>query len=186
MPLPEGGFLKSMNGEIVIPRIDVAALRAVAQAGQGRFTMLTADDADVDRLLGARADDPWRRTLEEADRTTDEWRDEGPWLVLLLLPMAALAFRRGWLLALPLVLWLPAADVDAFEFADLWARRDQQAARAIEEGDTGRAAAVAPDSPLARRRPLPWWPIRRIGRGVRRGRHRGRPLQPRERARAGG
>ena len=145
VPLPEGGFLKSMNGEIVIPRIDVAALRAVAQAGQGRFTMLTADDADVDRLLGARADDPWRRTLEEADRTTDEWRDEGPWLVLLLLPMAALAFRRGWLLALPLVLWLPAADVDAFEFADLWARRDQQAARAIEEGDTGRAAAVAPD-----------------------------------------
>ena len=145
VPLPEGGFLKSMDGGIVIPRIDVPALRAVARAGKGRFTMLTADDADVDRLLGVRADDPWRRTLEEADRTTDEWRDEGPWLVLLLLPMAALAFRRGWLLALPLVLWLPAADVDAFEFADLWARRDQQAARAIEEGDTGRAAAVAPD-----------------------------------------
>ena len=145
VPLPEGGFLKSMDGEIVIPRIDVAALRAVAQAGKGRFTMLTTDDADVDRLLGTRADDPWRRTLEETDRTTDEWRDEGPWLVLALLPMAALAFRRGWFLALPLVLWLPAADVDALEFADLWARRDQQAARAIEEGHTGRAVAVAPD-----------------------------------------
>ena len=145
VPLPEGGFLKSMNGEIVIPRIDVAALRAVARAGKGRFTMLTADDTDVDRLLGTRAGDPWRRTLEEADRTTDEWRDEGPWLVLALLPMAVLAFRRGWFLAFPLMLWLPAADVDAFEFADLWARRDQQAARAIEEGDTGRAAAIAPD-----------------------------------------
>ena len=65
--------------------------------------------------------------------------------MLALLPMAALAFRRGWLLAFPLALWLPATDVDAFEFADLWARRDQQAARAIEEGDTGRAVAVAPD-----------------------------------------
>ena len=145
VPLPEGGFLKSMSGEIVIPRADMAALRAVARAGKGRFATVAADDADVDRLLGARADDPWRRTLEETDRTTAEWRDEGPWLVLALLPMAALAFRRGWLLALPLALSFPAADVDAFEFADLWARRDQQAARAIEEGDTGRAAAVAPD-----------------------------------------
>ena len=145
VPLPEGGFLKSMSGEIVIPRTDMAALRAVARAGKGRFATVAADDADVDRLLGARADDPWRRTLEETDRTTAEWRDEGPWLVLALLPMAALAFRRGWLLALPLALSFPAADVDAFEFADLWARRDQQAARAIEEGDTGRAAAVAPD-----------------------------------------
>ena len=143
--LPKGGFLKGPGGGIVVPRLDVAALRAVARAGKGRFATVAADDADVDRLLGARADDPWRRTLEETDRTTGEWRDEGPWLALALLPMAAPAFRRGWLLALPLVLFFPAAGVDAFEFADLWARRDQQAAQAIEEGDTGRAAAVAPD-----------------------------------------
>ena len=145
VPLPEGGFLKGPGGGIVVPRLDMAALQAVARAGKGRFATVAADDADVDRLLGTRVDDPWRRTLEETDRTTGEWRDEGPWLVLALLPMAALAFRRGWLLALPLALFFPAAGVDAFEFADLWARRDQQAARAIEEGDTGRAAAVAPD-----------------------------------------
>ena len=145
VPLPEGGFLKGMDGGIVVPGVDVAALRAVAAAGKGRFSTLTADDADVDWLLGTRVDDPWRRTLEEADRTTDEWRDEGPWLVLALLPMAALAFRRGWLLVWPLALALSAPDADAFELADLWARRDQQAARAIERGDTGRAVAVAPD-----------------------------------------
>ena len=104
--------------------------------------------ADVDRLLGARADDPWRRTLEEADRTTDEWRDEGPWLVLLLLPMAALAFSPRL-----------APGAAARALAACRRRRcvrvrgpvgtarpsRQQAARAIEEGDTGRAAAVAPD-----------------------------------------
>ena len=143
--LPEGGFLKSPGGDIVVPRVDMAALRAVAGAGMGRFSTVTADDADVDWLLGARVDDPWRRALEEVDRTTEEWRDEGPWLVLALLPMAALAFRRGWLLAWPLVLFFPAPGAGAFEFADLWARRDQQAARAIERGDTDRAVAVAPD-----------------------------------------
>ena len=145
VPLSEGGFLKGPSGEIVVPRVDMAALRAVAGAGKGRFATVTADDADVDRLLGARVDDPWRRTLEEVDRTTDEWRDEGPWLVLALLPMAALAFRRGWLLVWPLVLFLPVPDAGAFELADLWARPDQQAARAIEQGDTDRAVAVAPD-----------------------------------------
>ena len=145
VPLSEGGFLKSLNGDIVLPRVDTASLRAVAGAGRGRFSTVTADDADVDWLLGTRVDDPWRRTLEEVDRTTDEWRDEGPWLVLALLPMAALAFRRGWLLALPLALSFSVPDAGAFEFADLWARRDQQAARAIERGDTDRAAAIAPD-----------------------------------------
>ena len=144
VPLPGGGFLKSLSGEIVVPRVDMGTLRAVAGAGKGRFSTVTADDADIDWLLGTRVDDPWRRTLEEVDRTTDEWRDEGPWLVLALLPMAALAFRRGWLLGLPLVLALSAPDAGAFEYADLWARRDQQAARAIEQGDPDRAAAVAP------------------------------------------
>ena len=145
VPLAEGGFLKSMSGEIVVPRVDAAQLRAVAGAGKGRFSMVTADDADVGWLLGTRVDDPWRRTLEEVDRTTDEWRDEGPWLVLALLPLAALAFRRGWLLALPLAVALPVSDAGAFEFEDLWARPDQQAARAIERGDTDRAAEIAPD-----------------------------------------
>ena len=148
VPLSEGGFLKSMSGEIVVPRVDMAALRAVAGAGQGRFSTVTAGDADVDWLLGARVDDPWRRALEEVDRTTDEWRDEGPWLVLVLLPIAALAFRRGWLLVWPLAaafaLSFPVPEARAFEFADLWARRDQQAHRAIERGDTDRAVAVAP------------------------------------------
>ena len=145
VPLPEGGFLRGLDGEIVVPRVDMAALRAVAGAGKGRFSTVTADDTDIDWLLGTRVDDPWRQTLEEVDRTTGEWRDEGPWLVLALLPMAALAFRRGWLLAWPLVLLLPAPEAGAFEFADLWARPDQQTARAIRQGDTDRAVAVAPD-----------------------------------------
>ena len=150
IPLPEGGFLRSPSGNIVVPRVDLAALREVAGAGKGRFSTVTAGDADVDRLLGAGVDDPWRGALEEVDRTTDEWRDEGPWLVLALLPMAALAFRRGWLLAvwplgISLALSLPVRDAGAFEPADLWARPDQQAARAIERGETDRAVAVAPD-----------------------------------------
>lgn len=145
VPLPDGGFLKNPGGNIVVPGVDMEALRSVAGAGKGRFSTVTADDSDVDWLLGTRIDDPWRRSVEEVDRTTDEWRDEGPWFVLALLPIAALAFRRGWLLALPLGISIAAPDAGAFEFADLWARRDQQTVRAIEQGDTDRAVTVAPD-----------------------------------------
>ena len=145
IPLAEGRFLERPGGEIVVPRVDIEALRAVAEAGTGRFATITADDADVEWLLGTRTAIPWRATLEETGQTSGEWRDEGPWLVLLLLPMAALAFRRGWLLVCPLALSVTFPDAAAFELADLWERRDRQTARAIEQGDLGRAAAIAPD-----------------------------------------
>src|SRR5690606_1800515 len=72
------------------------------------------------------------------------WRDRGPWLLLLLLPLALAGFRRGWLMLLPLVLISAAPPVQAGVFADLWQRRDQQAAAALREGDAKRAAELAP------------------------------------------
>jgi len=65
---------------------------------------------------------------------TDRWREEGPWLLLLLLPLAALAFRRGWVVVvLFFILPLP-DDAQAGVWSDLWLTRDQQAERKLEEG----------------------------------------------------
>ena len=145
IPSPEGSFLERPDGTLVVPRVDEAALRTVAEAGSGRFSFITPGDDDVEWLLGAGAGNPWLSTLERTRHSGSEWRDAGPWLVLLLLPMAALGFRRGWLLVWPIVLWLPAPGVTAFELADLWARRDQRTAQALEQGDVDRAVVVAPD-----------------------------------------
>ena len=145
VPLPEGGFLEDAAGALVVPKVDREALRAVAEAGHGRFAAITPDDADLDWLLDTGAGKRWFETLERTGRSGNDWRDEGPWLVLLLLPMAALAFRRGWLLALPLVLPVTVPDARAFELADLWARRDQRTAMALEQGDVDRAVLIAPN-----------------------------------------
>ena len=148
-PLPDGkgGYVHDAAGAIVVPRLDVASLRALATAGGGRYATITGNDADLDALLTPMA--PRLDTkVEQSGLKTDVWVSHGPWLVLLLLPLAALAFRRGWLLVLVL---LVAGTVSTPESAraaswnDLWVRPDQQAAQALAGGDNARAAELATD-----------------------------------------
>lgn len=94
IPLPDGGLLRDRQGRVVVPTLDEAALRRLAAAGQGRFARLTPDDEDLDHLLapleGRSAGDS-----VQADARGADWLDRGPWLVLALLPLVVLAFRRG-------------------------------------------------------------------------------------------
>jgi Ca-activated chloride channel homolog len=83
---------------------------------------------------------------EEPSLLSDQWREEGPWLLLALLPFAALAFRRGWLLSiLACVMILPPTPGWAFEWSDLWWTADQQAARQFEAGANAEAAELFRD-----------------------------------------
>src|SRR5690606_36266986 len=65
--------------------------------------------------------------------------DHGHWLVLLLLPIAALGARRGWLGLLLCALLLP-QDALAFSWNDLWQRPAQQAMQLLR-GQQPAAAA---------------------------------------------
>ncbi len=142
-----GGYVRDDAGAIVVPRLDTPALRALADAGGGRYATITGNDADLDGLLTPLV--PRLDTkVEQTGLKTDAWRSRGPWLAVLLLPLAALAFRRGWLLV---VVLLVAATVTAPDPAkastwdDLWTRRDQQAAQALAAGENARAAELAAD-----------------------------------------
>ncbi len=143
-----GGFLKDPAGNIVVPRLDVAALQAVATAGGGRYASLATDAGDLDVLLAAAtpaSTDP--RTGTTQAPATDAWRDRGPWLVLALLPLVLLGFRRGWLAVLALA-WLPSAPVQALGWSDLWQRPDQQAWQALQAQAPEQAARLARDPVL--------------------------------------
>lgn len=112
-----GGFMRDEAGNIRLPRLDEDSLRALADAGQGGYARFASDGGDL-RALGfdvAPAADAQGAELaspvaEAGTRETLRYRDEGPLLALMLLPLAALAARRGWLLVLPLVL-LPLAPL---------------------------------------------------------------------------
>jgi Ca-activated chloride channel family protein len=146
VPLADGGFLRDSRGELAMAGRDDAALAALAAAGGGRYVPMREDRADIQALAG-------QLRIGEADIASGQagaqWEDRGPWLLLPLLPLLALAFRRGWLVLLALVL-LPALPgrAHAGTWQDLWQRRDQQAAQALREGHAKQARALARDPAL--------------------------------------
>ena len=143
--LPDGGFLKGKDGEIVIPVLDEGALRQLASAGAGLYVRLSKDDRDTRLLAGhfsaARPDGE----QAGAEISADVWREQGPWLVLCLLPMAALLFRRGYVLALAVFLLPPVDPVYALDWDDLWLRQDQRGQRAMDALDYEAAAELFVD-----------------------------------------
>lgn len=126
----DGSFLKDSRGAILIPRLDARSLRETAEAHDGRYAAIRLDDEDL-RSLGL-LDSP--QTMRAAGEPTqlDSRIDQGYWLLLPLLLLAACAGRRGWLFCLPLLLMLPPQSSLAFEFDDLWLRPDQQGQRLLQ------------------------------------------------------
>ncbi|MGV8887635.1 MAG: tetratricopeptide repeat protein [Pseudomonas sp.] len=123
IPQEDGSFLKDDQGAILVPHLDEPSLKAFANDLDGRYRHARLDDADL-RALGL-FEGP--RTLRNDGHTLrlDTWADQGYWLLLPLLLLAACAGRRGWLFCLPLLLLLPQPSY-ALDFEDLWLRPDQQ------------------------------------------------------------
>jgi len=142
--LAQGDFLKDDDGNVVISRLDEGTLRAVAAAGGGRYAALSADGSDLDALLAPTVDVDARAGQADGEAASARWRDRGPWLLLALLPLALVAFRRGWLMVLALAALAPSPRAHAASLSDLWQRADQQTAAALAAGDAKRAAELAP------------------------------------------
>ena len=129
----------------MIATLDSQALRSVTRSGGGIYREIQTDDTDIDALSAFFAKDPVTGEGETTEFATDVWKEQGPWLILILLPLAALSFRRGYLvLVLSLLLPLP-QPARAFEWPALWLNADQQAMRALNAGESARAAQLFAD-----------------------------------------
>jgi Ca-activated chloride channel family protein len=141
IPQPGGGFVKDQQGNMVVAKLDVATLSELANAGHGIFQAVTDTDDDVMHLgdlfnSHTVADDK----AEQTDILLEQWDEKGPWLLLLVLPWAALRFRKG-LLSLGLVFLLPfPQDASALEWQDLWQTQNQRAQQAFQQQQYEQAA----------------------------------------------
>jgi len=145
-PIPlSGGFLTDASGAIVIPRLEPSRLQQAARQGGGVYVNMQTNDSDIEQLTGLFASKRVRTDTEGHDLTADIWQEEGPWLLLLVLPLVALWPRRGWLLCLllcTLPLPQPAYALELIDTDNLWLRQDQRAMQAFQSGDAEEAAAL--------------------------------------------
>ncbi|WP_223596084.1 tetratricopeptide repeat protein [Pseudomonas sp. A-R-19] len=133
----DGSFLKDEQGAILVPRLDEPGLKSFASDLDGRFRQARLDDSDL-HALGL-FDGPRNVRNDGQTLRLDTWADQGYWLLLPLLLLAACAGRRGWLLCLPLLLALPQPSY-AFDLADLWLRPDQQGLHLLKQKRPAEAA----------------------------------------------
>ena len=148
-PIPSGGgFVSDRAGNVVIARMNRSELVAVAEAGGGKYTELGAATS-ADKLW---LEHDGSEFAKRDDALGERWKDAGPWLVLLLLPLTLAGFRRGLFFVAPLLILngiLLPQDARAGWWDDVWQTKDQQAYRALQEEDAPKAAALARDPALS-------------------------------------
>jgi Ca-activated chloride channel family protein len=160
-------FLTDEMGRRVLARLNESLLIQAAQQSYGRYSLLTIGDADLKTTLGTSL--PTEDASIEVEREFDIWADMGFWLCLPLALLMLASFHRGLIAALLLTVmvpepsWAQANPVDrsANQVADapaavgnplsrlwqtLWLRPDQQAYRALQNGDPATAARLFEDT----------------------------------------
>ncbi len=141
----DGGFLTDQNGAMVVPTLNRNVLQSLVNRVNGRYHDIQLSDADLAYLLTENTllDN---KELTEVEEEFDVWNEAGPYLLLLVLPLCALSFRKGWLfttfLAFVINLHLPSKNALAFEWKDLWKTKDQQAAEAFADENHELAASL--------------------------------------------
>lgn len=135
-----GEFLKDDKGQIVLPKLDITALKDFANTQGGRYASITLNDSDIHSLNLANIKGGERQTEETEKRVSDYWQDQGYWLILPLLLLAAFAGRKGWLFCIPLLFMLPSQPANAYEWNQLWLNKNQQGQQLLKEDKPKEAA----------------------------------------------
>lgn len=145
IPTANGGFVKDNNGTILVPKLDSSSLQKLAYTCNGYYQTLTSDDSDINTLFSA-AKQLFTKANKAQDRTFDTWLDEGFWLIILLIPLLILSFRKGVVfivVLVPIILTPPTAEASLWQ--NLWYTPDQQGQNALQNGDAESAKTLFED-----------------------------------------
>lgn len=156
--LASGDIMRDNLGRLSMAELNAGLFARLSAEFDGRHARLQADNQDIEFITEQR---PWREQVSETDNlTSDQWRDRGPYLAWLLLPIALLALRRGVLLSVGYVgfvglvtgtlLFASTPPVYAASAPLGFGERtllnsQQQAQRQYERGDYAGAAATFTD-----------------------------------------
>jgi Ca-activated chloride channel family protein len=153
--MQEGGFKRDSDGNIILPKLELETIKQLASKLNIRWHQMSFDDADWYYLLNM--NNLTNKALQNTngqdstfdkkplERQFDLWADQGYWLILIIIIIAALSFRRGWLLSLIFLITLQPETSYASVWDDAWQTKDQQAQKAFAQ-DPAKAAEMFEDS----------------------------------------
>ncbi|TWX67783.1 VWA domain-containing protein [Colwellia demingiae] len=135
--LSSGKLLKDNKGAIIIPKLPESRLAAISKRSRGVYRTMTNDDSDIKALtahLNASLDDkidsqssnnsndPQSEHQSKQAMQGDQYQEQGPWLLIIILPLLLTYFRRGtsilaitWLM--PLTLLFSLASISPVSYA---------------------------------------------------------------------
>jgi Ca-activated chloride channel family protein len=131
-------FAEDSSGRRLFSKLDVDELKSLSAIGIPATT-LTLDGSDVS-WIQRRVQSHFQAAEEENTQT--RWVDEGYWLLIPMVALAALWFRKGWTvqwsrgaIAALVLLPLPSAGDLGHRFLDIWLTPDQQGRYYFEKGN---------------------------------------------------
>jgi len=138
---PNGGMLTGADGNRLVSRLDLDALKQFGSETGAPVATITDNDSDIRWVMQHVRTNFARQNAKDGDR----WRDVGWWFVIPVALLLALSFRNGWVvkvsaIALALRLMAP-GSAEAAGFKDIWLTPDQQGRLAFERGDFASASA---------------------------------------------
>ncbi|WP_304636352.1 MULTISPECIES: vWA domain-containing protein [Pseudoalteromonas] len=136
--LPEGGFLKDIQGQIVIPTLNVSRLSALARNSGGKFALYQTSNQDIQTF----APTANAEILKDEKQSQALWRvDAGIYGLIILLPLALFLIRRSSLVVgFLFVMLLPQQQVYAAELPEVFKNQDQRALDAYQQNQFEQAA----------------------------------------------
>jgi Ca-activated chloride channel family protein len=155
----DGSLMKDVRGNIVLPTLTSRYFTQVIGNTNGRYTPIQNDDRDIENMQ-------FTPIILEQDQVTndiigqgDQWQDMGGIIVLIILPFAAYAFRRGVLLVLlSTMLLLPTEpsyandevvikeQSEANEWVDnIFKNADQRGLEAFKKAEFDKASGIFTD-----------------------------------------
>jgi len=97
-----GDFVRDSNGSVVVPKVNIAQLRALAKAGGGVSSLLTRSAQDIEAVFqlseGLAISNPDTESGSDSAELTpvaDYWVEYGVWVLPILLLLALGLLRRG-------------------------------------------------------------------------------------------
>ena len=147
-----GELLKDFTGSIVIPKLNEGAVKGVVKTSGGRFESFTSNDADIDALASVSLLDKSdsEENEEESNLQGDQWKEVGPYLLLILLPFAAFAFKRGLVFIVLVGLLSPSMIKNAHALQRAQPSEIAGTSQDIDAPESAKEMANKPDS-------LSWW-----------------------------